>query len=51
MKPRSFFLGLALAAFASTITAAAGEPARRPNIIFISIVKTTTIFRFIIFFE
>ena len=35
MKPRSFFLGLALAAFASTITAAAGEPARRPNIIFI----------------
>ena len=35
MKPRSFFLGLALAAFASTITAAAAEPARRPNVIFI----------------
>ena len=35
MKPRSFFLGLALAAFASTLTAAAAEPARRPNVIFI----------------
>ena len=35
MKPRSFFLGLALAAFACTITAAAAEPARRPNVIFI----------------
>jgi len=35
MKPRSFFLCLALAALASTIAAAAAEPARRPNVIFI----------------